>query len=303
MLDEAVLKGQLQSVTRPVSEASGLPNVLYADPAAFALETRGIFHGGWACVGVGADVPEPGDAQPIDFLGVPLLLLRDRSGALKLYQNVCRHRGMILVEEKRNFSGVIRCPYHSWCYSLDGKLRATPHVGGPGLNSHDAIDRDATGLIEVRMGIFLDCVFADLSGQAVPFETFVAPLAERWSDFADRPIHHGGPSSRFTLDIACNWKLAVENYCESYHLPWVHPGLNSYSRLEDHYNIEAPRAYSGQGTMVYAPNLDENRAFPDFPRPAGEMGPGGRIHRALPQCAVRCASRSCLFDPHRADRQ
>jgi choline monooxygenase len=64
--------------------------------------------------------------------------------------------------------------------------------------------------------------------------------------------------------VACNWKLAVENYCESYHLPWVHPGLNSYSRLEDHYNIVAPRSFSGQGTTVYAPALGD-AAFPDFP--------------------------------------
>ena len=62
-----------------------------------------------------------------------------------------------------------------------------------------------------------------------------------------------------------NWKLAVENYCESYHLPWVHPGLNSYSRLEDHYNINEPDQYSGQGTLVYRQFEGENGArFPDF---------------------------------------
>ncbi|MEM7289071.1 MAG: RHO alpha subunit C-terminal catalytic domain-containing protein, partial [Pseudomonadota bacterium] len=70
---------------------------------------------------------------------------------------------------------------------------------------------------------------------------------------------------KFELEVATNWKLAVENYCESYHLPWVHPGLNSYSRLEDHYNIEKPGAYSGQGTMVYRQlKGDDNAMFPDF---------------------------------------
>lgn len=264
MLNEALLRNALNSVTKPVSEARGLPNALYADPSAFDLETKRIFHGGWSCIGVGADVPRPGDAAPIDFLGTPLLLVRDHSGALKLFQNVCRHRGMILVEEKRNFGGVIRCPYHSWCYSLDGRLRATPHVGGPGHNQHDAIDPERTGLIEVRMGVFLDAVFADLSGEAEPFDDYIVSLGDRWADFASRPIHHGGPASRFMLDVNCNWKLAVENYCESYHLPWVHPGLNSYSRLEDHYNIEEPNHFSGQGTLVYAPTLDPERPFPNF---------------------------------------
>jgi phenylpropionate dioxygenase-like ring-hydroxylating dioxygenase large terminal subunit len=264
MLDETARTDALTAVMRPVEAARGLPNAHYACPETFRAEAARVLHRGWACVGLGADVPNPGDASPIDFLGAPLLLVRDHQGALKLYQNVCRHRGMILVAEKKNFGGVIRCPYHSWCYSLDGKLRATPHAGGPGVNVTESIDRDATGLVPVRMGVFLDAVFADLSGEAEPFEEFVAPLAERWGDFADRPLFHGGADSRFTLDVACNWKLAVENYCESYHLPWVHPGLNSYSRLEDHYNIVAPRCFSGQGTTVYAPALGD-AAFPDFP--------------------------------------
>ena len=58
----------------------------------------------------------------------------------------------------------------------------------------------------------------------------------RWAEF-DRPLYHAGEDSSFKLNLETNWKLAVENYCESYHLPWIHPALNSYSRLEDHYNI------------------------------------------------------------------
>ena len=45
----------------------------------------------------------------------------------------------------------------------------------------------------------------------------------------------------------------------------MHPGLNSYSRLEDHYNIEERGLYSGQGTLVYRQFEDEGKAaFPDF---------------------------------------
>lgn len=66
--------------------------------------------------------------------------------------------------------------------------------------------------------------------------------------------------------MAANWKLAVENYCESYHLPWVHPALNTYSRLEDHYSIVQPGKFSGQGTRAYRPVLDDSgRRFDDFP--------------------------------------
>jgi phenylpropionate dioxygenase-like ring-hydroxylating dioxygenase large terminal subunit len=191
---------------------------------------------------------------------------RPRSrGRGRAFQNICRHRGMILMVEPRNIEGAIRCPYHSWCYAKDGRLVATPHVGGPGQNAHPGIDRATLGLVPVRSHIWRDIVFVNLSGDAAPFTDIHADLIQRWAEF-DQPMHHGGPDSTFTLDIATNWKLAVENYCESCPLSWVHPGLNSYSRLEDHYHIEQPGRYSGQGSYVFRQFKDDGgRTFPDFP--------------------------------------
>ena len=252
----------LASVMRPVEEARGLANHHYVDPDTFERERDLVFGKGWAALAFDHDVPEPAHAAPIDFLGQPLLLVRDRDNEIRVFANVCRHRGMILVREPGPLRGMIRCPYHSWVYDLDGRLRATPHVGGPGRNADPAIDRDLLGLVEVRAHIWAGIVFVDLSGTAPCFEQENADLLERWRDF-EQPSHFAGPDSAFDLDVACNWKLAVENYCESYHLPWVHPGLNAYSRLEDHYNI-VHRDWSGQGTRVYAPDLSKGRVFADF---------------------------------------
>ena len=138
-------------------------------------------------------------------------------------------------------------------------------MGGPGQNRHDAMKREELGLNEVRSHVWMEMVFVNLSGQAEPFEAYAGELLSRWSEFSERPLFHGGPESSFKLEVACNWKLAVENYCESYHLPWIHPGLNSYSKLEDHYNIVHPGKFSGQGTVVYNPTLeDEGRTFSNF---------------------------------------
>ncbi len=254
----------LSGVRRPLSQANGLPNAHYVDPGVFAEERDALLFATWAGLAVTADVPEPGDAVPIDFLGLPLLLLRDKAGEVRVFQNICRHRGMILVDAPRKIEGAIRCPYHSWCYGTDGRLVSTPHVGGPGHNTHDAIQRSELGLIEVRSHVWRDVVWINVSGDAPAFEEVMAPAMARWAEF-EQPLYHGGDDSRFELEIACNWKLAVENYCESYHLPWVHPGLNSYSRLEDHYHIEAPGAFSGQGTLVYRQITNETgNSFPDF---------------------------------------
>ncbi|MEL6316660.1 MAG: aromatic ring-hydroxylating dioxygenase subunit alpha [Pseudomonadota bacterium] len=275
-------RAALSAVVRPVSTAQGLPNAFYRDPALYEVEKRRVFFDGWAGLGFAHEVPAPGDAKPVDYLGQPLLLLRDRSGAVRVYQNVCRHRGMILIEAPRKIEGAIRCPYHSWCYGLDGRLVSTPHVGGPGRNTHPDVDRGALGLLEVRAHVWMGVVYVNLSGDAAPFEEAHAEIIGRWAEF-DRPALFGGPESAFELDVACNWKLAVENYCESYHLPWVHPGLNSYSRLEDHYNICEYGHYSGQGSLVYSPRIgDGSDAFPDFDGLSGKWDEGSEYLTLFP---------------------
>lgn len=253
----------LNGVLQPVSKATGLPNEHYIDQQTFDQERDAIFFANWTALAFGKDVPEEADAKPVTFLGMPLLLVRDRQGKVRVFQNTCRHRGMILVDEPKKMRGVIRCPYHSWCYDLNGKLKTTPHVGGPGNNVHVDVDRDLLGLIEIRSHVWQDIIFINVSGNALDFDTAMAPLLERWAEF-EQPSWFGGADSEFELDVACNWKLAVENYCESYHLPWVHPGLNSYSRLEDHYHIVEKGAFSGQGTLVYNPSLSEQQAFANY---------------------------------------
>lgn len=254
----------LDLVKTTVNKAKGLPNAHYIDPVMFEVERDAVLFSSWSGVGFGKDVPEVGDAKPVDFLGMPLLIVRDKDGEVGVFQNTCRHRGMILVDQPRKIEGAIRCPYHSWCYSTKGALVSTPHVGGPGQNTHADIKRDELGLLRIRSYVWHDTIYVNIDGNADPFEVVNADLIARWAEF-DRPMYHGGETSSFKLEVATNWKLAIENYCESYHLPWVHPGLNSYSRLEDHYHIQEHGKYSGQGTLVYRQLAGASgEKFPDF---------------------------------------
>lgn len=260
----ATSQSQLDSVLTTVNKARGLPNQHYVSEEVFQQEKQQVLFNNWSGIGFGKDVPEVGDAKPVNFLGMPLLIVRDKDGEIGVFQNTCRHRGMILVEEPKKITGAIRCPYHSWCYALNGELKSTPHVGGPGHNTHEDIKREDLGLYRVRSYVWRDVIFVNVSGDAPEFTEYASDLIERWKEF-DQPMNAGGQTSSFKLEVKTNWKLAVENYCESYHLPWVHPGLNSYSRLEDHYNIELPLNYSGQGTLVYRQLEGEDGAkFPDF---------------------------------------
>jgi len=254
----------LHPVMTDVSSARGLPNEHYISDSVFEQEKRSVLFANWSGIGFGKDVPNPGDAKPVTFLGMPLLLVRDQEGELNVFQNTCRHRGMILVDEPKNIRRVIRCPYHSWCYDLKGDLKTTPHVGGPGQNTHEDVCPEDLSLFKIQSYVWHDVVFVNVDGNAEPFEVVNKHLMDRWKEFA-KPSYHGGETSSFKLTVKSNWKLAVENYCESYHLPWIHPGLNSYSRLEDHYNIEEPNLYSGQGTLVYQQLQNESgNPFPDY---------------------------------------
>lgn len=254
----------LISVLKPIEQANGLPNACYIDKNMHAKEANAVFKQGWTAIGFGCDVPKAGCVYPVELLGIPLLMVRTKNNEVHVFENVCRHRGMILVEEPAQLNGPITCPYHAWSYDLDGQLKATPHVGGPNIHKDDTVICEDLSLNRVRSALWRDVVFINLSGTAPEFAEIARPLRERWAEF-ETDIYSGGADSMFTLEVDCNWKLAVENYCEAYHLPFIHPGLNSYSRLEDHYNILDEQSYAGQGSYVFKPQLDENgRSFPVF---------------------------------------
>ena len=249
----------LSAVTQNVTHARGLPNAFYTDPSVFEIEKEKVFARNWVALGFTTDVQVNGYAKPLTFLGQPLFMVRDAVGTLRVFQNICRHRGMILIAEEGPIKRAIRCPYHAWSYEMSGELRTTPHVGGPGNNRHDCINRASLGLIEVRSHQWMGVVFVNLDGEAAPFEEYAAGSIARYSDF-DKPLHRCGDEGTFDMTVDGNWKLAIENGAESYHLPWIHPGLNSYSRLEDHYHIDTKGPTCGQGTAVYDPALK----FPRF---------------------------------------
>ena len=84
------------------------------------------------------------------------------------------------------------------------------------------------------------------------------------------------------MEVNANWKLAIENGAESYHLPWIHPGLNTYSRLEDHYHIPSDGPYGGQGTTVYNPSLK----FPQFEGMGGLWDTGAEYPMIFPNIMI-----------------
>ena len=261
---------KIERVKKPILEANGLPNECYINEDYINIERDTVFFNNWSVIGSASSLKEIGDVKPYNFLGVPLLILRDKSNQIKVFHNVCSHRGFKLIQEPCKLKNMIRCPYHSWSYDLSGKLIATPHVGG--MNKHEAkgFEKSKSNLKEVRSFVWMDLIFVNLNNNAKSFEERIKPLEERWSKFISKEdqklIRHAKDFGYFNMEVNSNWKLAIENFCESYHLPWIHPELNRVSNIEDHYHIEdLEETFSGQGSNKYCQQFDGNKKFSTFP--------------------------------------
>ncbi len=269
-LSRIVDLNKIESAKNSINEANGLPNECYLNDEYFKIEKERVFFNNWIVVGVSSSVPEIGDAKPFDLMGTPLLILRDKNNKIRVFHNVCSHRGMILVNEECKLKNTIRCPYHSWSYNFNGELIATPHVGGMNIHEADGFIKSKSNLKEVSTHIWMDLIFININKNKKNFEESIYPLEQQWSKFISKEdqklIRHAKDFGYFNMEVQSNWKLAIENYCESYHLPWVHPELNRVSNLKDHYHIEdLAETFSGQGSNKYSQQFDGNKKLSTFP--------------------------------------
>src|SRR5262249_51276882 len=130
----------------PVDRALTLNPEAYRSPDYYDVERQRVFSRGWVCVGYTAQLVEPGDTLVATVAGQPIVVTRDKARLLHAFYNVCRHRGSLLVSEDGH-RDVIRCPYHSWGYALDGRLLGAPYFKELDIPESE---RAAYGLAEVK---------------------------------------------------------------------------------------------------------------------------------------------------------
>ena len=194
------------------------PAALYRDPAAYERERTGVFARTWQFIGNESEVSGPGDYLSDRIAGFPVVVVRDKAGTLRGFHNVCRHRAGPLVSEPRGTcEGELVCRYHGWRYALDGRLRSAVDFG-----KAEGFDPRDYGLYPVRLEVWRGLIFVNLDEAAAPLMDGLAPLEAL---FAERNISPGPATLRRGHEIACDWKVYVENYLEGYHIPVVHPEL------------------------------------------------------------------------------
>ena len=212
----------------------GLPGQVYTSEALYGLEQLHLFGHNWVFAGFAHQMENIGDARPIEVGGLPLFLLRGADGNIQAFHNACRHRNLKLIDANGNTGRLIRCPYHSWSYDLCGMLKNAPYFGG-GIREVPAdFCYEDNSLRPVHCEVWHDWIFVNLASDPMSFEDFLAPVKRQ---LGDTDVSEFKPVTTVEFgEVACNWKLLMENFIEPYHVQFVHRNTTDQP-LENHYTV------------------------------------------------------------------
>ena len=221
-----------------IRRASTLPARLYVDPVYLELERERIFAHTWQLVGRREQVSEAGMFFTTQIGNDPIVVLRD-SGGLRAFYNVCLHRAGPVAHGcgKRQ---TLQCRYHGWTYALDGRLMRAPEMEGV-----ERFTPDDMHLRPVSVAEWGPLVFVNLDGKAPALPEMLGAIPQRVQAFQCESMRY---VMRKEYELACNWKVYVDNYLEGYHIPVVHPSLHKEIEY-DSYRVE-PHRYS---SLQHAP--------------------------------------------------
>ncbi len=196
-------------------EARHLPGEFYTSPALFEMEIDRIFMKDWICVGRVEQFAEVGDYRAIRIANEPLLVCRNRAGELGAFSNVCRHRGVEVVQGSGN-TDQFQCPYHAWVYDLDGSLKGAPYHQGV-----KDYDWSQCRLPSLQVDTWAGYVFVNFDPNAESLERYLAAdNVQEKAGFLRAEYTRVGDEYSFEVD--CNWKFIPENLMDMYHVGVIH---------------------------------------------------------------------------------
>lgn len=267
IMNSIFFKNELLNCQRPTDEASSLPAACYHSEEVLQSEKESILHQGWLGLGRADRFKEAGQFETMEIADVPLILIKDRDLKLHAFNNACRHRGSRLLEGDGKCRA-IRCPFHCWNYSIDGRLVAAPH-----MEDTKDFNFNAAGLIEFELKIHAGFVFVCFSSIPPDFEQHIGDFDQLHSPW---PIESLVSTRRIRFESDCNWKLFLDVFNEYYHLPYVHPdSINDVYKKPDA-GDRTTGAYASQfgetegtGGLLTA---EQSHALPPIPDLCGRLG-------------------------------
>jgi phenylpropionate dioxygenase-like ring-hydroxylating dioxygenase large terminal subunit len=197
---------------------------LYTEPAIFAEEMVKVFGGrSWMYLAHESQLPEPNSFLSIRMGLRPVLVTRDRAGAVHAVFNRCTHRAATLCREQSGVAKSFQCPYHGWTFRNTGELVGTPWPQGYGPN----FDKAEFGLHKVRVESYRGFIFGTLNESAPAVTDWLGP-ASSWLDYWIDRAPEGEVivrSAAHRMGYRGNWKLAYDNAGDGYHPAFSHRSL------------------------------------------------------------------------------
>jgi choline monooxygenase len=256
----------------PVELARHAPGFIYTSPELYQLEKERIWMRDWLCLGREEEIEKPGDYIATRVLDEPVLLVRDHDGKVNAFSNICQHRGVEVATGSGN-KRVFTCPFHGWTYELDGRLKGAPH-----MKEAQGFDTRDCRLPALRVELWKGWIFVNFDDGARALSEYVATLEQ---DFGYLRQEDCRLAVKTVCEVDCNWKLAVENFVDFYHLNVVHTGTNGRLFTKEAFRFSPrPRGgyvveyNSGPSTLSKAPVFGKMPWMEDRPM---EFSTGGLL--------------------------
>lgn len=234
--------------TALADQAMFLDIAAYRDPERFEHEFRRLFREMPQVACLSNDLLEPGAFRTFDDLGVPIVVTRDRDGAVRAFLNICPHRGARLVREEHGRSPRISCRFHGWTFDTRGRAIGVPEEpmfcdaidGRKNLIAFPCEERHGLVFVQATIGSTMD---------------LDAHLGEFDAELALINLKEAHRVDEFSVRSRCNWKYALDTYFENYHLPVLHrdsfakifaSGLCLFDTWGPHHRFTFPHADVGK---------------------------------------------------------
>ena len=201
-----------------VQAVDRIPKQRYYDEEFYALEAELFWPRVWQMACRLEEIPARGDFVEYEILDQSIIVVRLDDDNVRAFYNSCRHRGMKIVEgcgSRRSFV----CPFHGWCWDLDG---ANTFVLRPEVFDERNLGADDLSLVPVRCELWGGCAWINLDDGAPPLRECIEPFASKHDEWKVGALCTEWWKS---CRLPVNWKLATEAFMEGYHVPQTHPQL------------------------------------------------------------------------------
>ena len=198
---------------------------VYTDQGLFDLEMTHIFETIWVYCGHESQVPKAGDYHTLQIGRQPMVMVRDKEGAVHVLYNRCPHRGVQLCGNQSGNTGHgFVCSYHAWSFHLDGRIRAIPLMSAYDGTTLKADNPDCSMKRAARVDTYRGFVFASLSSTGPSLAEFLGEAKVAFDDMCDR-----SPVGEVEAVRVChrvmqhsNWKFFMENQLDALHHSVTH---------------------------------------------------------------------------------